>query len=111
MSHLFILWTNADSVSFDKMVSMYARNSKIKHWWDDVTVIIWGSTARLAAESDLVKNGITELLHVGVEVSACKACSDSLGTTDELCKLGVEVKYWGEGLTEILKNDEKLITI
>ena len=111
MSHLYILWTNADPIMFDKMISMYARNSKINHWWDEVTVIIWGSTAKTAIESELVKNGIVQLLHVGVNVSACKACSDSLGTTDELEKMGVEVKYWGEGLTSILKNDEKLLTI
>jgi len=111
MSKLNILWTNADPIMFDKMICMYVRNSKINHWWDDVTIIIWGSTAKTAIESELVKNGIMELLHVGVKVSACKACSDSLGTTKELEKMGVEVKYWGDGLTSILKNDEKLLTI
>jgi len=96
---------------FDKMVSMYAKNSKINHWWDNVTVIIWGSTAGLAVASELVRNDIKELIHVGVKVSACKACSDSLGTTESLLGMGVEVKYWGEGLTKILKDDEKLLTI
>lgn len=111
MENLFILWTNSDEVMFDKMVAMYARNSKLKGWWQNVTVIIWGSTAKLAAESELVTLRIQELLQVGVTVSACKACSDSLGTTDKLLTMGVEVKYWGEGLTEILKGDDKLLTV
>ena len=108
---LYILWTNADIVTFDKMVAMYARNSKTQRWWDDVTVIIWGSTAKLAVASDLAKLRIRELIQVGVKVSACKACSDSLGVSEQLLNMGVEVKYWGEGLTEIIKSGAKLLTI
>ena len=46
--HLHILWTNADPVVFDKMVLMYAVNSLVRGWWEKVTVILWGETARLA---------------------------------------------------------------
>lgn len=111
MEKLYILWTNADEVVFKQMVFMYARNSKLKGWWEEVTLIIWGSTAKLAAESELVARGIQELLRVGVTVSACKACSDSLNTTPKLIEMGVDVKYWGEGLTEILKSGEKLLSV
>ena len=111
MDELFILWTNNDEITFDKMVAMYARNSKIEHWWEEITIIIWGSTAILAAESDLVAQRIQELLQVGVKISACKACTDQLGVSEKLGKLGIEIKYWGEGLTEILKQNKKLITI
>ena len=111
MDSLYILWTNSDEIVFDKMVAMYARNSKIHGWWKNITIIIWGSTATLTAESDLVQLKLQELLQVGVKISACKACSDSLGTTDKLISLGVEVKYWGEDLTKILRNDEKLLSI
>ena len=111
MEKLYILWTNADEVVFDKMVAMYARNSKIKGWWKDVTIIIWGPTAKLAVESESVALKIKELIHEGVALSACKACSDALGATDRLRDMGVEVKYWGEGLTNILKSGEKLLTV
>jgi len=47
METLNILWTNADLVEFDKMVAMYARNAKLKHWWDHVVVLTQSShTAR-----------------------------------------------------------------
>ncbi len=111
MEKLFILWTNADEMMFDKMIAMYARNGKIQNWWYEITIIIWGSTAKLAAESDLIALKIKELLHVGVNVSACKACSDSLGVSEKLTEMGVEVKYWGEGLTEILKANHKMLTL
>ena len=51
------------------------------------------------------------MLSAGVTVSACKACADQLGVTDALSELGIEVKYWGEPLTELLKSGEKLLTI
>lgn len=111
METLNILWTNADEIMFDKMIAMYARNAKLNHWWDQVVLLIWGSTAKLSVDSDLVALKIRELLQVGVKVLACKACSDSLGTTEKLREMGVEVIYLGEELTRILKSDEKLLQI
>jgi len=64
-------------------------------------IIIWGATAKLAAENDLIQEKIKQAIHVEVNVSACKACADQLGVSDKLVKLGVEVKYWGEPMTEI----------
>lgn len=108
---LFILWTNADIITSDKMVMMYSTNSMLGQWWDAVTVIIWGATAKLVAENDLIQTKIKIAQHAGVKFSACKACATELGVTDKLVELGIEVVYWGDGLTDILKNDEKLITI
>lgn len=110
-NRLFILWTNADILTSDKMVMMYATNSMLQNWWDEVTVIIWGATAKLAAENEFIQTKIKIAQHAGVQFSACKACADQLGATNTLTDLGIELRYWGEGLTDILKNEEKLITI
>jgi len=110
-NQLYILWTNADVLTSDKMVLMYATNSMLSKWWESVTVIIWGATAKLVAENDQIQTRIRLVQQAGVKFSACKACTDQLGTTDVLLGLGIEVIYWGEGLTEILKNGEKLLTI
>lgn len=110
-SKLNILWTNADEITSEKMVMMYGINAKIHGWWDQVTIIVWGAPNLLIAESSLIQDSIKFALKHGVKVSACKACADELGTTDALLALGIEVKYWGQGLTEILKEDGKLLTI
>ncbi len=110
-NQLYILWTNADILTSDKMVMMYATNSMLKQWWDNVTVIIWGATAKLVAESDLIQTKIKIAQHAGVKFSACKACTDQLGVTDTMVDLGIEVLYWGQGLTEILQGKDKLITV
>ncbi len=108
---LYILWTNADLLTSEKMVMMYATNSMLRGWWREVTVIIWGATAKLAAENEAIRERIRIAQHAGVKFTACKACADQLGATDRLEDLSIEVIYWGQGLTEILKSDEKLITI
>lgn len=108
---LFILWTNADEITFTKMVSMYARNALIEHWWGAVTIIIWGATAKLATESELVQEHLRGLKQAGVHLTACKACSDQIGTSEKLKELGVELKYWGVPLTELLKSGKKLLTV
>jgi len=109
--HLYILWTNSDPIVAEKMVFMYAGNSLRREWWKRVTVIIWGSTASLAAGDQDIRSQIEELREVGVEFSACKACADQLGVTEELEALGVEVIYWGEPLTQLLRERANLLSV
>jgi hypothetical protein len=108
---LYILWTNADILTSDKMVMMYATNSMLNHWWEEVTVIIWGATAELVSENTFIQDKIKIAARAGVRFSACKACAEHLGAVEKLEGLGIEVVYWGKGLTDILQGNEKLITI
>lgn len=110
-NHLHILWISSDIETFDEMVFMYAYNGKKHKWWDDITLVIWGASARLTGEDEVVKLKIKELVEAGVKVEACKACADDLGVSATLQSLGVEVKYWGQPLTKLLKSGAKLITI
>ena len=109
--HLYVLWTNDNVVTAEKMLFMYGINSCLKGWWEEVTIIIWGATARLSSENEQIQMKIKEAIGAGVHMTACRACADQLGVTEKLEKMGVEVKYWGVPLTEILKNDEALLTI
>jgi hypothetical protein len=109
--HLYILWTNSDPLTADKMVFMYALNGLKKGWWKEITVVIWGSTTKLTGENAEIQSKIKELMAAGVKFSACKACSDELGVTEKLIALGIEVKYWGQPLTEIIKSGQPLLTI
>jgi hypothetical protein len=109
--HLYILWTNGDPITAEKMVFMYSINSLLKGWWEKVTLIIWGTPAKLSAENNEIQNKIKAALDAGVHVTACKACADQLGVTEALENMNVEVIYWGEPLTKILKSGETLLTI
>ena len=54
---------------------------------------------------------IQDAKEASVHVSACKACADHLGVRDTLENLNIEVKHWGKPLTELMKNNEKLLTV
>lgn len=107
---LNVLWTSADRDVALKMVFMYARNAKLKGWWKEVTLIVWGPSAKLLSQDSELQQALKVLIDAGVEVLACKACSDSYGVSAQLEALNIEVKYMGEPLTGYLKNNEKVIT-
>jgi hypothetical protein len=52
---LLILWTNKDKDTAINMVFMYTENSKIKGWWKDVTLLIWGASANLVSEDKEIR--------------------------------------------------------
>lgn len=109
--HLYVLWTNDNPITAEKMVFMYTVNALIHGWWEKVTLIVWGAPTKLVSEDENIQNLVREALEAGVHITACKACADQLGVTEILEKLNIEVKYWGLPLTEILTNEEKLLTI
>ncbi len=109
--HLYVLWTSDNPITAEKMVFMYTVNSLVHGWWERVTLVIWGAPAKLVSENESIREMVQRAIQAGVHVTACKACSDQLGTTEALESMNVEVKYWGGPLTELLKNDEVLLTI
>ncbi|WP_461642696.1 DsrE family protein [Labilibaculum euxinus] len=111
MEKLNVLWTTDNKDTIFNMLAMYAINSKKREWWDNVNVIIWGASVKLAGNDSQVQTEILEMIQAGVTIEACKNCADNHKVTDQLEKLGVKVRYMGSPLTEYLKNGEKLITI
>jgi hypothetical protein len=109
--HLHILWTNADPVTAEQMVFMYAGNGVRRGWWKRVTIIIWGGPAALVAGDAAVRSQIAELREEGVEFSACRACADEIGVTSDLEALGIEVIYWGEPPTRLLRGGGLILSV
>jgi hypothetical protein len=111
MDKLNILWTTDNKDTVFNMLIMYAINSKIKGWWKNVNVIIWGASAKLVGNDTQVQSEVIEMINQGVKVEACKECCDRVGVTDKLIKLGINVRYMGEPFTDYIKADEKILTI
>ena len=110
---LHILWVNNNPVTAENMVFMYATNSLLKGWWEEVHFILWGATVKLICEDAKLQGLLKKFHDAGGHVSACRKCAENLGVFAQIEKLeGVdEVFYIGEAFTKILKDDEKLITI
>ncbi len=93
------------------MISMYSINAVKRGWWSRVNVIIWGASAKLAGEDTQVQTEIVEMIHQGVTVEACKACCDHFDVSEKLIKLGINVRYMGEPLTNYIKNGEQILSM
>jgi len=111
MDRLNILWVTDNKDTIFNMLSMYAINSKSKGWWKEVNVIIWGASAKLVGSDAQVQTEIIEMINKGVTIEACKDCCDNFGVTDRLIKLGVNVRFMGEPLTEYIKSGQSVLTI
>jgi hypothetical protein len=110
MKKLNVLWTTGEKDVALRMVFIYVMDAKAMGWWDDITLIIWGPSAKLVAHDRLIQRELDYILQSGITVIACQGCTEAYGVTDKLKELGIDVKFMGEPLTRILHSDEKLIT-
>lgn len=110
-NHLHVLWTSSDPITAEHMLLLYTVNSLKREWWEKVTIIIWGGSMKLIAEDSNIQRLIKEAVAQGVKFLGCLHCAQQVKAEDILTDLGVELKYMGEGLTEIIKTKEHLITI
>lgn len=108
---LVILWTSGDPEVALKMVFMYAGNSPRFEWWEDITLIVWGPSAKLLAENKELQEAVQAMASSGIKLEACKACSDMYGVSDELVECGISVKYMGDALTGYIKEGRHILTI
>jgi hypothetical protein len=108
--HLLIVWTSGDPDVAHKMVFMYAFNAQKNGWWDQVTLLVWGPSAKLSSEDKYIQESLKNMKEQGVELLACKGCADQYGVSAKLEELGIEVKYTGTYLTDFIKSGKKVIT-
>ncbi|MHC4069986.1 MAG: DsrE family protein [Planctomycetota bacterium] len=107
---LGVLWTSGDPDVAHKVCFMYTHNAKKQQWFDEVVLIVWGPSSRLLAGDKELAAKVKAMMADGVTVQACKACADLYGVADDLSALGIEVKYMGQPLSDMLKTDWKVLT-
>jgi hypothetical protein len=109
-SRLAVVWTSGDPEVAHRVCFMYTENAKKQKWFDEVTLIVWGPSARLLAGDKELQAKVRAMLEGGVKVQACLACADSYGVTEQLRKLGIDVRYMGKPLTDLIKGGWKILT-
>jgi hypothetical protein len=109
-SRLAVLWSSGDPDVAHRVCFMYTHNAKKQKWFDEVTLIVWGPSARLLAGDKDLQAEVRSMIADGVNVQACLACSDSYGVTEQLRRLGIDVKYMGKPLTDLLQQGWKVLT-
>jgi hypothetical protein len=107
---LAVLWVSGDRDVAEKACLMYTHNAKMQGWFDEVVLIVWGSSSRLLATDKALQDKIRQMGEDGVILEACIACSEMFGVTEELLELGIDVKGMGVPLTGYLKNGCHVLT-
>jgi hypothetical protein len=110
MNKLNILWTTGEKDVAMRMIFIYVMDSKAMGWWEEIDLIIWGPSAKLAGEDPAIRKELDYIMQSGIRVEACKGCADSYGVTKGLGEMGITVRYMGDPLTKLLKSGEKLVT-
>lgn len=107
---LVVVWASGDPYVAERVALMYTHNAKLQGWFKDVTLVVWGPSAKLISENIKLQEEVKAMQKDGVLVEACIACSNAYGVTEELRKLGYDVKGMGKPLTDYLKNGAKVLT-
>jgi len=107
---LVVIWSSNDRDVALQMVFLYVLNSRLKGWWEDVTLIIWGPSAELLSYDLELQMELEKIKAGGVKIQACRKCADNYGVSEKLEELGVEVIYMGVPLTEYLKENRHILT-
>ncbi len=107
---LVVLWATGDKEVAEKMLLMYTFNSKKFKWWEDITLVVWGPSAKLLSEDKSLQDYVKKIIDQGTVVKACKGCADMYGVSDKLTELGITVKYMGE-LTDYFKEGRSILSL
>jgi hypothetical protein len=109
-SRLCVVWTSGDPDVARNVCFMYTGAAKSSRWFDEVHLVVWGPSAKLLSEDKELQKIVAGMQKRGVVVEACIVCANRYGVSDDLRKLGIDVKGMGAPLTNRLKGDWKVIT-
>jgi hypothetical protein len=107
---LVVVWTSDDPYVAERVAFMYTHNAKKNGWFKEVTLIVWGPSAKLISENTKLQEEVKAMQTDGIVVEACIACANAYGVTEDLRKLGYDVKGMGKPLTDYLKSGAKVLT-
>ncbi len=107
---LVIVWTSGDVYVAERMVFMYTHAARSKSFFKEVILIIWGPSAKLAAENLKIQRKLKHMQEDGIRIKACITCAKEYGVVEELKEMGFEVKAMGKTLSDYLKSNVKVLT-
>ena len=107
---LVVLWTSDDPMVAERVALMYTHAAKTVGWFREVTLIVWGPSAKLTAENIKIQEKLKAMQKDGVVIEAYVACANAYGVAEDLKKLGYDVKGMGKPLTDYLKSGAKVLT-
>jgi hypothetical protein len=107
---LVVVWYSDDPLVAERVCLMYTHAAKTAGWFKEVTLIVWGPSAKLISTDLKLQEKLKAMQKDGVVIEACVACANAYGVAEDLKKLGYDVKGMGKPLTDYLKSGAKVLT-
>ena len=101
---LLVILSSGDREVALEVGLVYPLNAMKHRWMDEVKLIIFGPSEKIAAHDMEVRGRIDELQKAGIEVMACKWCADRMKVTAALEDAGIKVVYVGQIISQMLKD-------
>jgi len=101
---LFIILASGDKEVALETALFYPVTVAREKYMEEVKVILFGPSEKLVARDKKVQKRIKTLQEAGVEVSACKYCSDRMGISEKLEELGITVEYVSSGIAQMIRD-------
>jgi hypothetical protein len=101
---VFVILSSGDREVALEVGLVYPLNAAKNRWLDEVKVIFFGPSEKVAAYDPEVQERLKELRDIGIEVMACKWCADRMNITGKLEELGIRVVYVGPIISQLLKD-------
>ena len=86
-----------------EMGMMYARNAAKHGWMSDIKVFLFGPSETQVATDPSLRDMATSLIEQDLVPVACKYCSDKYSVSELLDKLGCNIEYVGEPISDAIK--------
>ena len=100
---LFVLLASGDRGVALEVGLFYPLTVAKEKWMDEVKVIIFGPSEKLAAYDSKVQKRLKRLQEAGIEVMACKYCADRMNITSKLEEAGIKVVYVSSIMAQMIK--------
>lgn len=107
---VFVILSSQDREVALEVGLVYPFNAAARGWMEDVKIILFGPSEKLAVNDEEVRDRLKEVVSAGIPVLACKWCADRMGVTEALEELGIEVLYVGEVISQHLKEGWAVLT-
>jgi len=101
---LFVLLSTGDREVALEVGLVYPLNAAKEKWMDEVKLVVFGPSEKLAAYDMEFQAKLKELNRAGIDVIACKWCADRMKITDLLEKAGIKVVYVGPIISQLIKD-------
>ena len=111
MNKLAVLWANADREVALRLVFPYCIDAKVQGWWNEIRLVVWGPSAKTLSEDAGLQEELKRVKNTGVVLEACKTVADFYNVSENLERLGFNVRLMGLTLTQMIKGDYKVLTI